>query len=644
MEQKTKPNKFWLIRQDRDVYFSPIIVGEIIMEWAPISASEATDRPSMKSIYDSNYYSQVRTEEQQRGNKTFNAAKTPLTTGVVPRPAYADMFQTITDETQPNGQIQSLSGEVLTPKEFSHNNMQPFYRGRSVKGQNVEKYTTESSLERYTGRGPTFQGKKEVESFFAPQKGVTNVCGMKQKSDFYTDRIVLPIARNNDFPIAQVRVGPGLGKGYTANPTGGFQQASLPDLIKYKTVDDLRVTTRPRTVNEGRITAGKGMQTIKSVETIGAVEKNRPDTWYEQNPDQWIKTTGLVKEPRGRPAQLVKPTARQDSHVEYEGAAYGKTAKPGLGNRDDYGKTNIMVYENERDITGIRTVLNNTTSIVKAVVAPLLDIFKHNPKEYTIENAREFGNMNAQIPSKPTIYDPITYVARTTIKETTIHDSSVGNLVAGKDGYTERPEDARPTQRETLPLEDTSRNMSAHTYHTIVYDPEMVARTTMRELSEHSKYSQGSVGNVNNHGAYDVIDFEVKNVSRQFLADNDYTGDGKSAMDFRPMSYQDKYNMEIDETRSAMELSAGRIPGAEGPSNKIDPNDIQMDSKRQDVGIAERAFNNVGKIWQKEYSMQPECTYTKPPNAVPEEDRRLDPQLLDPFRSNPYTKSLTSYA
>lgn len=614
------------------------------MDWAPLSTAEATDQPSMKSIYESNYYSQVRTEEQQRGNKTFNAAQKPLTTGVVPRPAYADMFQTITDETQPNGQVRSLSGEILTPKDFTHNNMQPYFRGRSIKGQSVEKFSTESSLERYTGRGPTFQGKKEVESFFAPQKGVTNVCGMKTKTEFYTDRVVLPIARNNDFPIAQVHVGPGLGKGYTANPTGGFQQANLADLVKYKTVDDLRVNTKPRTVNEGRISAGKGMQIIRDKEAIGSFEKNRPDTWYEQGADQWLKTTGLVKEARGRPVQLIKPTARQDSHIEYDGPAYGKTAKPGQGNRDDYGKTNIMVYENERDITGVRTVINNTTSIVKAVVAPLLDLFKHTPKEYTIENGREFGNMSAQIPSKPTVYDPIAYVARTTIKETTIHDSSLGNLVAGKEGYTERPEDPRPTLRETLPLEDTNRNMSSHTYHTIVYDPEEVARTTMRELSEHSKYSQGAVGNVNNHGAYDVIDFEVKNVSRQFLADNDYTGDGKGTMNFRPMSYEDKYNMEIDATRSAMELSAGHTPGAEGPSNKMDPADFQLDSKRQDVGVAERAFNNVGKIWQTEYAQQPECTYTKPPNAVPVEDRRLDPQLLDPFRTNPYTKSLNSFA
>jgi hypothetical protein len=157
---------------------------------------------------------------------------------------------------------------------------------------------------------------------------------------------------------------------------------------------------------------------------LPTLDKNRPDRFFEQSPEQLLRTTGAIKREMNRPVNDVKPTARVDSHVEYSGPTQTSHSKPGKGTSDDYGKKNTMVYNNSRELTGQSSIISNLTSAVKAIISPIVDIFRHTPKEYTIDAPREFGNMQAQIPEKPTTYDPVNHIMKTTIKETTIHDTT----------------------------------------------------------------------------------------------------------------------------------------------------------------------------------------------------------------------------
>ena len=62
---------------------------------------------------------------------------------------------------------------------------------------------------------------------------------------------------NQGVPLTEpVNVGPGLNKGYTANPDGGFQQANTLDYAKMPNVDKLRLKSNPKISYEGRITSG----------------------------------------------------------------------------------------------------------------------------------------------------------------------------------------------------------------------------------------------------------------------------------------------------------------------------------------------------------------------------------------------------
>lgn len=603
--------------------------------------------PSMDSVYESTAWTKAREDEQRRGMQNWNAAQQPWETGVAPKPAYASMFAdpmafnepATAAASGPAPTIRTLAGEQVTRENFTHNNMQPFFRGSVT--QNVDHGANASILENYTGRGDFFQKKKEVQCFFEPTSGLTNICGMANQDEFYLDHMQAPKARRNEFPIEQVRVGRGLGQGYTATPAGGFQQSSTLDYIRPKTVDELRVATNPKTSYEIPFQGpGKG---ITQRGLLGSVDKNRPDTYYEQTSDMLLRTTGAITKQSGRPVVDLKPTARVDGHVEYQGAA--RSAQPGQGAADDFGKSGIMVYDNERQTTQTRTVVSNLTSIVKAIVAPFVDIVKHNTKEYTVDAARTFGNMQAQMPSKPTTYDPVNHVMRTTIKETTIHDTTILNPKGPEQTTVHMMDEAKKTVRETLPVEDQVRNVAAHTYKVAVYNPD-AAKKTVRETLKGSGSMYGFVGGPVNDakGAYEHIDVQVPTTQKQFVSDYEYEGGAESKSDFRPRDRSAEGNAEIDATREALNIASGHTPNAGGGYEGVSADMVDMESKKLVAdSISTRATGNI-KPLQNTVVPLSECQITKPASLLNGEENRLDPTILSSLRSNPYNLTINPLA
>jgi hypothetical protein len=597
------------------------------------------DQPSMDNMYNSDFWRVARQEELQRGTDMWNAAQNPWETGVVPRPAYASMFAAPAAEPATEGpaRITTLAGTDVAAEQFTHNNMMPFFRGSAR--QNVDPGANASRLENYTGRSEFIQKKKEVQCFFEPTAGYGNVCGAPNQTDEYLDHINVPRARNNDFPLEQVRVGKGLGQGFTAAPSGGFHQANTLDYIRPKTVDELRVATKPKVSYEIPVQGPQKGTSQRGL--MGAFDKNRPDTWYEQTPDMLLRTTGAVTKETGRPVVTMKPTARVDTHVEYKGTV--SSLRAGMGADDDYGKANIMVYDNERQTTQTRTVVTNLTSVVKAIVAPLLDMVRHTPKEYMVDAPRTFGNMQAQIPSKPTTYDPVNHVMRTTIKETTIHDTTIMNPKGPEQGTVHAMDEAKKTVRETLPVEDVVRNVAAHTYRVTVYNPD-AAKKTVRETLKASGSMYGFVGGpvTDSVGAYEHIDVQVPATQKQFISDYEYEGGAESKADFRPRDRTAEHNAEIDGTREAIELAAGHTPNAGGAYEGLAADKVRLDAKRAvSDDMASRAVGNVTRVFQTGSLPQEACQVTKPaPPLLNGQEERLDPSVLAALRSNPYNLSI----
>jgi ribosomal protein S20 len=501
--------------------------------------------------------------------------------------------------------------------------MMPFYGG-SVK-QNMNDKSNKSVLENFTGVSDLYKHKKEMPSFYDKNKDVTNVCGMQSMTDFYTERMVAPNIRNNEFPIDKITVGPGLGKGFSSTPTGGYQQFDIQQYAKDRDVDQLRTQRNPNQFALGITDTGKetyearvlnGMKgTMLGIE--GEFSKNRVNTWYEQTPDMLMKTTGAIIKPKQNEKFNIPATNRLETTVEYEGIAHAKTnlartldagvketfrqqlAAPSFGTAvltekgksydDDYGKSVISVYKNERNLTSTRVYTGNLTTLVKSIIAPLKDIVKITKKQHAaVDNPRHFGNMNAQIPEKPTLYDP-NHVARTTIKETTINDEGHSQIKGTIKNYVIDPNNvARTTIKETT-INDEGHSQIKGTVKNYVIDPNNVARTTIKETFIHDEgHSQikGTVKNYvidPNHVArttikettiHDEIGSHVKGPTQLYI----YDPDEVAKTTIRETMENDKYeaNMKVN--------SKGTV---------YDPNDVTKKTIKETTVQLERIYGNI---------------------------------------------------
>ena len=233
-----------------------------------------------------------------RGDKMYQLSKDPKNNRVISK-NYGLTKEDETDSQQKK--IRSLTGSFIEKENFTHNNMVPFF-GSSVR-QNVEPFANSTVLMNQNGTNDLYKQKKETKSFYDQCQDLGNINGMANKSDYYRDRMAEPTVRNNVFPIPKVNVGRGINRGFSASPDGGYQQFDIRDSVMPKTVDELRVANKPKETYEGKILDGIK---AKMRGDLGTFDKNRPDTFYEQTPDMWLKTTGAFTKQMENPEQLVK--------------------------------------------------------------------------------------------------------------------------------------------------------------------------------------------------------------------------------------------------------------------------------------------------------------------------------------------------
>lgn len=631
----------------------------------------SNDIPSMKNIYDSTYWNQVKQDEQQRGNKMYNMAEA-RNTGIVAMPATSDMFKnmnyTIPNNSKSPEYVQSLTGNKINRDSFIHNNMTPFLRKNVTQNTNIE--TMSPFLDSRTGNNQFWQTKKEVPCMFKPQANVGgNICGMKNNDDFYKSRLEFKEKANNFFPIEQVKIGPGLNKGYDSNGVGGFHQTETNTLARPKNLDELRSKINQKQSYFNIPVKGH----IKGTDQRGVqmpLDKNRPDTVYEQSEDMWIKTTGANSKNSLRPAQNIRPTTRQESHIDYKGGVSISDANAGIS--DDYGKSKVIVYNNERATTENKPVVSNVTSIVKAIVSPVVDALKYTMKEYTVESERGVGNPSIQIPEKATTYDPDNHIMKTTVKETTnhdseminlsgnketystltdqakttvketlIHDSVHTNIKAGDGGYTTADDEAKTTIRETVKAVDTVRNIGGVTYSVSVYDPEIVAKTTVKETTLIAKSPYGFLGGMLEglFGGYISKEIDLKNTHKQFLSDTNEYGIAGATNEYRQRDRTAEENAEIDDTRERIMIAAGHTPNPGNMNINRDSADVEMTTRKPfENSASARENGNVGMIYQSSPTID-ECGITKMPQKSNAYTNRLDSDLLEPVNDNDLMKT-----
>lgn len=621
------------------------------------------DQPSMKNIYQSSYLDKVRMQEQQKANKNFEMAKNPRKYGVVPQPAFSSMFhQSIDNGGVTSGEnISLLSGVSIDKSKFSHNNMQPFIKGNVTQNTDIEKFT--ARLDYNTGVDKLHKGKREVINTNISSTNMHNVNGAKPVTDFLKNRLNVSTVMNNVLPFEQYNVGPGLNKGYTTSGSGGYQQIDTRKYALPKSLDELRSKTNQKSgVFEIPVQGPKTGTTQRAV--VMPLKKNKPETSYEHGILNWFKSKAAVTKDTARSELAIKDTHRQTSHVEYQGAGKYVSA-PGAGEKDDYGKSKIIVYDNERNSSETQTPVANFSSVMKAAMSPLFDALKLSLKEYTVDAPRAVGNASIQMPNKMTVqdkndimkttvkettihdsenlnlsghdgtYSAIQDIAKTTVKETTIHDGDTLNLSAPSATYTAPEDDMKTTIRQTLPVVETTRNIGRGTFRVCTYHPDIAKRTT-KETTIKGTTELGFISGVINSilGGYATKEVDLRNSHKQFTVDNENIGIAGAVYEHRQVSREAEENAEIDGSREQMLIDAGGTPNPGRVNIPVDKEDINFKSNKLiEDSYSQRDMGNVGIIYQSSPEAN-ECIYTREQNKANAYEDRLDGSIMQSLNNN----------
>ena len=391
-----------------------------------------------------------------------------------------DISQKINNTRSSKASVRSLTGNKIDTNNFKHNNMVPFFGGK-IRGCGADPNVTESTLDTMQGAGSQYIRKTEQGSLFKPTKNIGFSAGAPNTTDFMRSRVNPSLKMANVLPWEKQQVGPGLNNGYTNNASGGLNAGmESRDSWMPKTVDDLRVATNPKQTFELTGHEGPLSTVIKNAstkQTLGNVEKYRPDTYYSVGPERWFTTAGGNEAPTARSNTIMHEQNRHKKPYHYFGASSGekdaptargnyqdakRTNLPGkpigtpsavgqnAGDSCDYGASTLQTLPNNRSTTENTDIYRNVSGTVRALVAPVLDALRFTRKEDMINNARPNGNVGGLVPKTP-VFNPADRT-KTTIREMT-EGKLAGNhynVQAQQTGmYAINNQQLKPGQRET---------------------------------------------------------------------------------------------------------------------------------------------------------------------------------------------------
>jgi hypothetical protein len=511
--------------------------------------------------------------------------------------------------SQKDNNVISLTGDEINVSNFEHNNMVPFF-GAKIRGRTVDANTHESILDSYSGSGSQRICKEERAPLFSPQPNMEFPNGMPNYTTFLQSRINPGTQMANVKPWEEIRVAPGLNQGFTSCGSNGFNSGmEARDLWVDRNVDQLRTTNNPKLTfsleNHEGPSYEWNVQQPPNANTYGHVEKFLPDKFYLNTPDRWFTTTGLEKAQAGRPEELLKDQSRVCTTSEYFGADSNTNGssqyapvnyepskkaviegKP-IINISANGKCDPSKYDYGR---GINRIQSTNRSSIKP--APFLGT-----------------SINGAFKS---IVAPLLEAVRPSRKENVIGSiNPVGNIQPnGSAGRAVNPADRAPTTiKETTEslLDFNHLNITPLTEGTgyLVSDQQEVY--TQRETTE-AEYI-GAAGGATNQGYRSTL-----------AASNQHNNINKVSKEYTPSgniaTFNHTNNINIKRV-DKNNINCPRNAGASAGSG---------------LGGMPPSASQFGKMSRMPQHYE-ESIYCE----------RIQPDILDAFKRNPYTQSLHSY-
>jgi len=528
-----------------------------------------------------------------------------------------------------SGVYSQLLGKKVLKEEFNHNNMVPFFKKSGLSLGNSDKLF-QRKLETQTGNDRFYKKKKESKQLFKPTMGLTNMHGSQidGKYALNKDRYSIGKNRTNELPFEKEYI----------QPFEGYNNEFLRDINELNAKSSLNSSVKhmrgeSNVSYEGR--EGPPSSMIKTRGVEGETYKHRPDTFSLLKNRPSMPTTGAVVRGKKRPDCIIVPKTKRGAFTNLFGTAksvHDKEQERPLirksrkitfkedSNRNmsaadmwnidkdtfDYGKNSFFLPATEGEAYTAKTQLLNVDSTFKAIIAPFTDIAKTTVKETNIHNDRE-GNFYG--PTKLTVQPDD--VLKTTIKETNIHNDREGNVY------------------------------SYHNKHTS-YDPNDILKTTIKETNIDNN-REGNVSNVEAQGkGYLSNPQYAPPTNKETISDNDYYGTA-GAYDNKTKSYAADYNMRQNVLKEPLEI--GRDPTPESVKIANGSDTVNLDINKLDSD-----FINIREVAQtKIYPSIPyevPCQITSDKSSLDNNKiaNRIGGDLLNAFNKNPYTQPLNSYA
>jgi hypothetical protein len=495
-------------------------------------------------------------------------------------------------------EIYSLTGNYLDSNQFKHNNMVPFNGGK-VKGNTYNTNIAESVLDNMIGSGSQMIKKIEQAPLFKPEANVQWTFGTPNQSDFLQSRVVPGMKNNNVKPFESEMVGPGLNKGYSANGTGGFNSGmeSRDKWVDY-TVDQLRVSTNPKLEYTLNNLEGPANSTVKNLGLIGRVEKQKPDTFFINSQDRWLTTTGAEKAQMIRSEQELGVIRRDDCASNYSGVA---------GNNDRQAGYVTTAYEKSKksQLNGLN--VNHSCAIG---AGPITD------GDNYIKSHSNYSNNRSTVKQNETIRSGFS--------------GAIGAVIAPLFDIL------RPSRKE-----EVCNNIRVYgeagtaVPQSYVINPNDTTGTTIKETT---LYAPSFYINNQKEGVY------VNNASPGELTQRDTTNcsyvgtSGGAATGFGDMNYSAAYNQHNNDIKSEAIYNRPNQGGTQIFNQQMNIQCNKQDTNRYDCRVgapssvihAPPSIANYGKqSGKQQYDENINCA-------------RIQPDILNAFRNNPYTHSLTT--
>jgi len=498
-------------------------------------------------------------------------------------------------EVEPKSDIvMGLDGNPIQKKDFLVNDqgikIEPYYRGN---GPPSVDFSRNTGLDRHQGMSDYRYLHREsrhngVNLHGPPQPFANgNPFGMRDTgAAMEQNRYDSGMYKRNELPFEQERV--------AHIDQNSDLNRDIGDVYAQRNgIDNLRTLSNPKLTFEGKVIAGKGIDE-RGIE--GQVFKHLPEKDYEQNPNQWLVTTGSTTSSRIRPAQILPETNRQYLNRQEIGTP-GSSINMAEEKRPMFKKSVKQSLESD-------TVRNAYGTDVFVDGDHRQDSYKVYPNEREVTAERTYeGNVLSKVPDQTVqLQDGL----KRTIKETTLDP-------ANPDGFFGM-EEKRPEER----LKDLPKTSKKETV-----------------LFDHTGNARGSTLQTTGQGQYQRADLKTCN---HF----EYTGNAQGST-LQEMAQDQYFRADLNVSKEI--IAQGREPTRESTKLMNGGDTINIDIKKIESDYFTHHQTGVDRVYQA-IPQDNACEYTRDKDTLDNEKLayRIEGDLLDPFKHNPYTQSLHSFA